>query len=137
MIVLDTNVVSTMMQENPDPQVRSWLDTRSGSDLWTTAITIYEIEVGIRRLDAGARRDRLQQRFTWFFDEVLGQRVLALDARAAACAGALAVERSRSGLSQAPADTLIAGIVLAHDATLATRNIRHFQGVKTVDPWTG
>ena len=34
-------------------------------------------------------------------------------------------------------DTMIAGIVLAHHATLATRNIAHFEDIPNiVNPWT-
>jgi len=35
-------------------------------------------------------------------------------------------------------DTMIAGIALAHHATLATRNTAHFQdmSVPVVNPWT-
>jgi hypothetical protein len=34
-------------------------------------------------------------------------------------------------------DTMIAGIVLAHNATLATRNVSHFGDIagRLVDPW--
>ena len=35
-------------------------------------------------------------------------------------------------------DSMIAGIVIAHQATLATRNIRHFDDlpVPVVNPWS-
>ena len=45
--------------------------------------------------------------------------------------------RHRAGRSVEPRDTMIAGIALAQRATLATRNVRHFDDltVPVVDPW--
>ena len=57
MIVADTNVISEMMRDQPDPHVLAWADTVGR--LHTTTITLAEIGYGIARLPAGARRDRL------------------------------------------------------------------------------
>lgn len=45
--------------------------------------------------------------------------------------------RQRAGQPGEPRDTMIAGIVLAHHATLATRNTRHLAdlAVPVVNPW--
>jgi predicted nucleic acid-binding protein len=45
--------------------------------------------------------------------------------------------RHQPGFPRELRDTLIAGIVLAHRATLATRNVRHFDDldVPVIDPW--
>jgi hypothetical protein len=34
MILLDTNVVSALMQKQPDPAVVTWLDAQSIQDIW-------------------------------------------------------------------------------------------------------
>lgn len=46
-------------------------------------------------------------------------------------------ERQRHGRSGDLRDTMIAGIAIAHRATLATRNTRHFSDlpVPVIDPW--
>jgi toxin FitB len=51
----------------------------------------------------------------------------------------LAAQRQRDGRPADLRDTQIAGIALARRATLATRNVRHFQGldVEVIDPWKG
>jgi toxin FitB len=51
--------------------------------------------------------------------------------------GAEAAERQKAGRPADVRDTLIAGIALARRATLATRNVRHFHGLKVrvVDPY--
>jgi predicted nucleic acid-binding protein len=45
--------------------------------------------------------------------------------------------RHRAGRPGDLRDTLLAGIVLAHRATLATRNTRHFEdlSVPVINPW--
>jgi hypothetical protein len=63
---------------------------------------------------------------------------LELDGAAAAAAASIAARRRQSGLSAEIRDTLIAGIVVAHRADLATRNVRHFQdlGFQVINPWS-
>jgi predicted nucleic acid-binding protein len=52
-------------------------------------------------------------------------------------AAQLAASRKTAGRTVDMRDTFIGGIALARQATLATRNTRHFQdlSVKVVDPW--
>ncbi len=47
MIILDTNVVSALMRNSPEPDVAKWLDRQPPSSIWTTSITILEIGVGL------------------------------------------------------------------------------------------
>ena len=135
MIVLDTNVVSALMQREPEPAVPGWLNGQSARSVWTTALTVFEIRLGLGRLEPGARRSGLEERFAGLVEQDLDGRVLDLDADAASSAALLASARSRAGRVQDDVDALIAGIVVARGATLATRNVRHFPDIPTVDPW--
>lgn len=69
--------------------------------------------------------------------EELDQRVLPFDNAAAEEAASLMEVRHRSGTLRDLRDTMIAGIALAQRATLATRNVRHFDdlSVPVVNPW--
>ncbi len=58
--------------------------------------------------------------------EMIQERIAPLDARAANQAALLAAQRKTQGRSLDLRDALIAGIALAHEAQLATRNVRHF-----------
>jgi toxin FitB len=74
------------------------------------------------------------------FEEVLekiGQRVAAFDTLAAQQAADLMTSRQRKGRPVDLRETMIAGIALAHHATLATRNIAHFDdlAIPAVNPW--
>ncbi|MEP7083118.1 MAG: PIN domain-containing protein [Betaproteobacteria bacterium] len=70
-------------------------------------------------------------------EDDLEGRVLDFDSAAALEAAALAAERQKAGRPVDIRDTQIAGIALARRATLATRNVRHFQDLKVpvIDPW--
>lgn len=139
MIVLDTNVLSTLMAANPEPAVVAWLDSRPADAFWITSITLFEARAGIRALPGGRRRDALAHALETIVGEDLGGRVLDFDATAADAASGLYAHRRRSGRTVDLRDTMIAGIVTARRATLATRNVRHFADldVPVVDPWSG
>ena len=46
MIILDTNVISELMKEQPDPQVKQWIGSQKPQNLALTAIAIAEITRG-------------------------------------------------------------------------------------------
>lgn len=137
MIILDTNVLSALMRDTPEAAVVAWLDTQAPESLWTTSITLFEIGLGLELLPVGRRRASLQDAFRGLIDEDLSGRVLAFDVPAAVQAGRLAAERQRAGRPVDFRDTQIAGIALARRAAVATRNLRHFEGlsVPVVSPW--
>jgi len=137
MIVLDTNVLSAMMQSQPDASVVAWLDRQPAESVWITAINLFEIRYGLSQLTPGKRRKALEEAFVALLREDLEERVLPFDAAAADQAAKLAGERRRKGRSVDMRDTQIAGICEARNAILATRNTRHFEDIGTpiVNPW--
>lgn len=138
MIILDTNVLSALMQRQPDLQVVAWLDDLPAESIWLTSVTLFEARYGLDLLASGKRKKLLQERFEQFLQDDLQNRVLVFDANAASHAARLAADRKASGRTVDMRDTFIAGIALARRATLATRNIRHFDDlpVPVVNPWT-
>jgi predicted nucleic acid-binding protein len=138
MILLDTNVLSAVMQAEPPEVVIAWLDRQPARSVWTTAITVFEVEYGLQRLPSGRRRSQLEETFRATIADDLGGRILALDAQAASAAGAIAAALAAAGRTPDFRDALIAGIARARGAVLATRNVKHFEGVcQLVDPWAG
>lgn len=137
MIILDTNVLSALMQKDPAAAVVAWVDRQPAESVWITSITLFESRLGLALLPAGRRRQTLQEAFARLLEEDLENRVLDFDSAAATEAAALAAERRRTGRPVDMRDTQIAGIALARRATLATRNVRHFADLKVpvVDPW--
>lgn len=136
MIILDTNVLSALMRDVPDEVVVSWLDRQPATSIWTTSITVFEIVAGLERMPVGRRRTALSGAFENLLEE-LGQRVAVFDDQAARAAGNLTAVRQTKGRAGELRDTMIAGIVLAHHASLATCNVSHFADIGTtvIDPW--
>lgn len=136
MILLDTNVVSALMQRDPDPVV-AWLDGLPAKSVWTTSVTVFEVRFGIHLLAEGRRREQLEEAFAAALEDDLEGRVLPFDLTAAREAAKIAVERRRAGRAIEIRDAEIAGIAAARKAALATRNVRHFEelGLELIDPW--
>jgi toxin FitB len=135
-IVLDTNVLSGLMDAE-DSTVVAWLDKQPPESIWTTAVTIFEIRFGIALLPPGRRQRQLGDAFKKVLDEDLEGRILLFYHEAATEAANRAAERRAIGKPLDFRDIEIAGIVSAKQATLATRNLRHFQDlrIELVDPW--
>src|SRR5438552_16614255 len=137
MIILDTNVLSALMLERPEVAIALWLDRQARPSIWTTSITILEIRSGLLAMSIGRRRARLEDLFKLLIEDRLEQRVLSFDQPAADEAAHLTAVRLRIGQPRELRDTMIAGITQAQRATLATRNVQHFDDldVPVVDPW--
>ena len=138
MIILDTNVLSALMRLEPDPPVLRWLDLQAPQSIWITSITLFESRLGLALVPDGRRRRALESAFARLLDEDLENRVLPFDSDAALQAATLAAQRQRTGRTVDIRDTQIAGIAQARRATLATRNLRHFEGLTTpvLNPWS-
>ena len=137
MLILDTNVLSALMLQKPERQVVRWLDSQPRTSLWITSVTVLEVEYGLRVLEAGRRRAQLFAAFEVLLEK-LSRRVVAFDVASAREAANLMAARHKKGRPGDLRDTMIAGIVLAHHASLATRNTAHFADLTTVpviNPW--
>lgn len=137
MILLDTNVLSALMQRQADPIVVTWLDGLPAESVWTTSITVFEVRFGLHLLATGRRRQQLEEAFATALEKDLQERVLPVDRAAAEDAAAIAAERRAQGRTIEIRDAAIAGIARARRATLATRNGKHFEGLDLtlIDPW--
>lgn len=137
MIVLDTDVLSALMANLPEPRVTQWLDRQPAESIWITSVTQFEVHLGFEKLPAGRRRGDLQVRYERLLEEYLEHRLLDFDSASALEAARLAAAREKRGRPVDIRDTFIAGIALARRATVATRNTRHFEDltVPVVDPW--
>lgn len=137
MIVLDTNVISEVFNPVPSSTVLAWLQQQSEGVVFTTAITRGEMLFGAHILPHGRRKDVLLSGLLRIFQERFPNRVLPYDNDAADAHAEIAARRRAQGRPSSRADLMIAGIVRAHGATLATRNVRDFDdcGIPLVDPW--
>jgi hypothetical protein len=137
MIVLDTNVLSALMLDRPPLAVAGWLDRQPHLSVWTTSVTVFEIRFGLNSMPAGKRQAQRIALFDQILDDVIERRIALFDSASAERAAELAADRRKKGRSGELRDTMIAGIVLASHAKLATRNVKHFEDIaaSVVNPW--
>ena len=137
MIILDTNVLSELMNPKPFPQVVDWIARQSSAELFTTTVTEAEIFYGIELLASGRRRDSLLAAAEAMFIEDLAGRVLGFESDAARVFSKVAARRRTLGRPISHADAQIAAITQAQKARLATHNKQDFAdcGIELVDPW--
>jgi predicted nucleic acid-binding protein len=137
MFVLDTNVVSELRKirlGRADAHVAQWADRVDAADLYLSAITVQELEIGVLLAE---RRDASQGALlrAWLQTHVLpafAGRILPVDAAVAQRSAALHVPDPRPFR-----DSLIAATALVHGMVLVTRNVSDFQGcgVAVFNPW--
>jgi len=127
------------MQRDVDPVVVEWLDSQPSESIWTTSITVFEVRFGLEILASGRRRRSLEEAFSKMLEEDFEGRIVAFDDAAAQSAGRIAADRRRLGRTIEIRDVQIAGIAAARRAAIATRNVRHFEGLglELIDPWSG
>ena len=136
MILLDTNVISEVLRAQPSPNVRNWLDAQRADELFLCTPVLAELHYGAELLPTGARRTKLRQLIERL-EGAFAERVLLFDAAAARENGKFVARRDRLGRATGSMDGLIAGIAMAHGATIATRDIHGFAdaGVDLIDPF--
>jgi toxin FitB len=137
MIVIDTNVVSEIVKPSPSPYVIEWFRQQRPQDLYTTTITQAEILYGIESLPKGRRRTALQSAMARVFDETFAGRILPFDEGSAYAFAMIAAQHRTTGRAIGDLDSQIAGIAFSRGASLATRNVRDFEGcgVELINPW--
>src|SRR5215467_13493086 len=118
MFLLDTNTLIYFFKGQG--KVAEHLFAAPPAEVAISAVSLYEIEVGIAKSAQPAKR---RKQFDSFVAIVS---VLPLDSAAARAAAKVRVNLERRGLPIGPMDNLIAGVALAHRATLVTRNTREF-----------
>jgi hypothetical protein len=125
LIIVDTSVWSVLFSRQTNARVVDWL-VLNQPQLWLSTIAIGEIRYGAELPKAAAIRQRVLAWLAGLETEFAG-RILPFDADAAHLFGAL---RARRPEESKLLDVALAAQALAHDATLATRNLRDFG-------WTG
>lgn len=137
MFVLDTNVVSELRKVRSgkaDQNVASWASIVDAANLFVSAITIMELELGVLSIE---RKDATQGAMlrAWLEQNVLPEfsgRTLPIDTTVAQRCARLHIP-DRCG----ERDALIAATALVHGMTVVTRNVADYQstGVAIINPW--
>lgn len=131
--LLDTNVLSDA-RRGVSAALDAWLANRTVASLAISAVTVFELEHGVRLVESRDERQGTALR-KWLDDVVrrsFAGSVLPVDDAVAVSAAALQVPDPMP-----LPDSLIAGTALVHGLTLVTRNVRDFKraGVPLLNPW--
>lgn len=137
MILLDTNILSELMKSAPDRAVVGWLDAQVAADVFYSAVSRAEIQLGIALLPEGKRKQQLDVAAAAMFAQLSG-RCLSFGELAAHRYADVVAERMRMGRPITVEDAQIAAIALTHGLRLATRNVKDFteiSGLHVINPW--
>ena len=136
--LIDTNVLSELMRENPSAQVLAWFASQTANLMQTSAITHAEILAGIALLPAGKRREAMARAASQIIEEDFFGRCIDFGGQATGPYALVRAQRQLAGRPIDTADAQIAAIALAADLTLVTRNTKDFEGIealKIINPW--
>ena len=95
--LLDTSIISELVRKTPHLPVLEWIGAQDETALYLSVVTIGEIEKGIARLPASARKTRLQSWVRRDLLERFGARLLPVDIRVATRWGVLTGESKNAG----------------------------------------
>lgn len=137
MYVIDTNVLSELRKVRfgkADANVAAWAESVDAAELFISAITIMELELGVLSIE---RKDPAQGAMlrVWLEQHVIPEfsgRTLSVDTAVAQRCARLHVPDKRG-----ERDALIAATALVHGMTVVTRNVADFKstGVTVINPW--
>ncbi len=138
--LIDANIISEMMQPQPEPRVAAFLDSIAADGIGLASITVWEILNGIGQVDPGRRRRGLTDRFHNLLDELFEDRIVEWTlADARECARIMENKRRRGEtLDDHVPDAFLAAAAATRGLAVVTRNTSEFRntGIETVDPWT-
>jgi len=137
--LLDTCVLSELAKPRPDAGVLTWLEEEDEAQLFASVLTLGELEKGIARLPASARRTRIER---WVRRDLVARfegRLLDVDRAVAERWGAISGVSKARGTPLPVIDALIAASALAHGLEVVTRNTTDLErcGARCVNPWRG
>jgi predicted nucleic acid-binding protein len=129
--LLDTNVISMLSPSQADASAPflNWLERAdSGGRVFLPVVLIHEIEKGIALLEHRGATAKAAGLRVWLAGLVTtyDDKIIPIDASAAALAGQLEATAISAGHDPGMADALIAGIAKAQNLVVVTHDTKHF-----------
>lgn len=136
--LLDTCLISELVKKEPNPAVVNWLDAQEEPNLFLSVLTLGELQKGIEKLPAGAKKDELR---AWAGHDLVARfagRIVTVDLETALSWGKLQGESEAQGETLPVMDSLIAATAKAHGLIVVTRNVKDMERcqVRLCNPWS-
>jgi predicted nucleic acid-binding protein len=134
--LLDTNIISNLVEPVPSEALLAWMGERIDEDLHISAWTVAEVWRGILQAPAGRKRRALE---AWFEgpegpQTLFAGRVLAFDDRAGLAWARLMAEGTAVGRPRSSLDMIIAAVAEVNDCVIVTDNEKDFAGLDFINP---
>jgi predicted nucleic acid-binding protein len=135
--LLDTNCISELVRNKPEPRVMDWMRAAEESLLYLSVLTLGEIRKGAAILPQSKRRTYFESWLELDLQVRFSGRILAIDDAVADRWGWLTAEAQRRGKPILAIDGLLAATALHHNLTIVSRNSSDFAGtqVPILNPW--
>lgn len=139
MIVLDTNVISEINKPKPSDAVLQWFSNTGPNELFLSDVTVMELAYGAEKHFLKNGSNRYHPALDSLLKVHFRNRILRWVPDTGMIAGHLMARREMAGHMLAAQDAQIAAICLSHGATLATRNVKDFEGLDLplINPFEG
>lgn len=135
MILVDTNVWSEYMRASPNKAAMNW-QAHHQSQMQLCSIVLAELSAGIAILPKGKRRTALTQSLATLSSHYKGK-IYGFDEQSAYAYAHILATARQAGRNIMMADAMIAAIATANGFSIATRNVKDFEGlgVELINPW--
>lgn len=127
MFLLDTNILSAFFEQ--DINVANQISKYPDDKIVTSVFCVSEIRYGIKKRAPGKKQVALEIFFAELFETA---HIISFDSKEMEIFTTTKVKMESKGLSIEDFDLLIAATAIAHDCTLVTRNLKHFQNIENL-----
>ena len=137
MIIVDANIVSEVDKPNPNANALKWLKRQDPLSVFLCTPVVMEQAYGAELFLLRTGSNRYAKILSHVISVRFQNRVLQFVGDCPMEAGKMRASRERAGRPISVQDSMIAAICLVNGATLATRNVRDFDGLnlKLVNPF--
>ena len=135
--LLNTCMISELVKPAADDKVTDWISSLPEETIHLNVITVGEIQKGIAKLPASAKKHQLQ---SWLDNDLIlrfENRIVPIDQKVARMWGKILAQAEKKGRQIPAIDGLIAATGLVYDMTVVTRNVSDIQvdGLSLFNPW--
>lgn len=133
MQLVDTNIISELMNQSPNPGVLAWARAAEAAQaqFWISAVTVHEVAYGL------AKKPN-PRKLAWFEQFLARCKVVEVSEMIARSAGEQRGILASHGQVRHMADMIIVATARVNALSLITRNVRDFDGcgIAVLNPFT-